>query len=199
MDSRPSARHTIGITNGIATGTATKISYSLSLEWPVDVPHRFPRTQAPAQTNLASPVRFHDMHHTNATLMLGQPVHPKVVSEGRGHRQVATTLNTHSQVLPGLGREAGERLGATLHFACGSDDSNRSPGQARLAPEESDGPCVLTTVHADPRSVPRRELVDHCTNSVVLAVDDAELDWVSAEQTAGSEDGGDGEELAVPS
>lgn len=60
------------------------------------------------------PVRFHDMRHTNATLMLGQGVHPKVVQERLGHSQVNITLNFYSHVLPGLGREAVERLGASL-------------------------------------------------------------------------------------
>jgi len=66
------------------------------------------------------PVRFHDMRHTNATLMLGQGVHPKVVQERLGHSQVNITLNNYSHVLPGLGREAVERLGASLEQA--SDD-----------------------------------------------------------------------------
>ncbi len=59
-------------------------------------------------------IRFHDLRHTNATLMLGQGAHPKVVQERLGHSQVGITLNTYSHVLPGLGREAIERLGATL-------------------------------------------------------------------------------------
>jgi len=59
-------------------------------------------------------IRFHDLRHTNATLMLGQGVHPKVVQERLGHSQVAITLNIYSHVLPGLGREAIQRLGASL-------------------------------------------------------------------------------------
>ncbi|HEX5505336.1 MAG TPA: site-specific integrase, partial [Thermomicrobiales bacterium] len=59
-------------------------------------------------------IRFHDLRHTNATLLLGSGVHPKVVPERLGHSQVGITLNTYSHVLPGLGREAVERLGAAL-------------------------------------------------------------------------------------
>ncbi len=62
------------------------------------------------------PIRFHDMRHTNATLMLGQGVHPKVVQERLGHSQVSITLNIYSHVLPGLGREAVERLGESLQL-----------------------------------------------------------------------------------
>lgn len=53
-------------------------------------------------------VRFHDLRHTHATLMLRQGVHPKIVSERLGHSSVAITLDTYSHVLPGL-QEAAAR------------------------------------------------------------------------------------------
>lgn len=53
-------------------------------------------------------VRFHDLRHTHATLMLRQGIHPKIVSERLGHSSVAITLDTYSHVLPGL-QEAAAR------------------------------------------------------------------------------------------
>ena len=47
-------------------------------------------------------LRFHDLRHTHATLLLKQGVHPKVVSERLGHSTVGITLDTYSHVLPGL-------------------------------------------------------------------------------------------------
>ena len=47
-------------------------------------------------------VRFHDLRHTHASLMLKQGIHPKVVSERLGHTSVTITLDTYSHVLPGL-------------------------------------------------------------------------------------------------
>ena len=47
-------------------------------------------------------VRWHDLRHAHATLMLGAGVHPKVVSERLGHASVGMTLDTYSHVLPGL-------------------------------------------------------------------------------------------------
>ena len=47
-------------------------------------------------------MRFHDLRHTHATLMLKQGVHPKIVSERLGHASVNITLDTYSHVLPGL-------------------------------------------------------------------------------------------------
>ena len=51
-------------------------------------------------------VRFHDLRHTHATLMLKQGVHPKIVSERLGHASINITLDTYSHVLPGLQEKA---------------------------------------------------------------------------------------------
>jgi integrase len=51
-------------------------------------------------------VRFHDLRHAHATLMLQQGVHPKVVSERLGHASVGITLDTYSHVLPTMQAEA---------------------------------------------------------------------------------------------
>jgi len=82
-------------------------------------------------------IRFHDLRHTNATLMLGQGVHPKVVQERLGHSQVGITLNTYSHVLPGLGREAIERLGATLQDGgeeAEGEDATEPTGEGEVLP-----------------------------------------------------------------
>ena len=47
-------------------------------------------------------VRFHDLRHTCATLLLGRNVNPKIVSEMLGHASIAITLDTYSHVLPNM-------------------------------------------------------------------------------------------------
>jgi len=59
-------------------------------------------------------VRFHDLRHTAATLMLGQGVHPKIVAEMLGHSQIAVTLDLYSHVTPTMQRQAVEALEAVL-------------------------------------------------------------------------------------
>jgi len=59
-------------------------------------------------------VRFHDLRHTAATLMLQQGVHPKVVQERLGHSDISMTLNTYSHVLPVMQDEAAEKLDELL-------------------------------------------------------------------------------------
>ena len=55
-------------------------------------------------------IRFHDLRHTAATLMLKQGVHPKIVQERLGHADITLTLNTYSHVLPSMQEEAAEKL-----------------------------------------------------------------------------------------
>jgi integrase len=51
-------------------------------------------------------IRFHDLRHTAATLLLSRGVHPKVVSEMLGHSTITLTLDTYSHFVPTLHEEA---------------------------------------------------------------------------------------------
>ena len=62
-------------------------------------------------------VRFHDLRHTHATLMLQQGIHPKIVSERLGHSSVAITLDTYSHILPGLQEAAARKFDEGLQTA----------------------------------------------------------------------------------
>jgi len=47
-------------------------------------------------------IRFDDLRHTCATLLLTRNVNPKIVSEMLGHSTIAITLDTYSHVLPNM-------------------------------------------------------------------------------------------------
>jgi integrase len=51
-------------------------------------------------------IRFHDLRHTAATLLLLQGVHPKIVSEMLGHASITITLDLYSHVLPDMQKDA---------------------------------------------------------------------------------------------
>jgi integrase len=59
-------------------------------------------------------IRFHDLRHTSATLLLQAGVHPKVVQERLGHSTIAVTMDTYSHVMPGMQRDAANRLDGVL-------------------------------------------------------------------------------------
>ena len=59
-------------------------------------------------------LRFHDLRHTAATLLLGQGVHAKVVSEMLGHSSITITLDLYSHVTPTMQQQAADALDALL-------------------------------------------------------------------------------------
>lgn len=59
-------------------------------------------------------IRFHDLRHTCATLLMGRGVHPKLVQELLGHATIAMTLDTYSHYLPSMGDQASGAMGDTL-------------------------------------------------------------------------------------
>jgi integrase len=59
-------------------------------------------------------IRFHDLRHTCATLLLGKGTHPKFAQELLGHATVAITLDTYSHVMPGMGDQAARAMQEAL-------------------------------------------------------------------------------------
>jgi integrase len=59
-------------------------------------------------------LRFHDLRHGCASLLLAEGVHPRVVMEVLGHSQIALTMNTYSHVIPALQVDAADQLDAAL-------------------------------------------------------------------------------------
>lgn len=55
-------------------------------------------------------IRFHDMRHSHATLLLSKGLNVKVISERLGHSKIAVTLDTYSHVLPSMQYEVAEAL-----------------------------------------------------------------------------------------
>ena len=73
---------------------------------------RVTRTQVPR-------IRFHDLRHTHATLLLKAGVPPKVVSERLGHATVAFTMDIYAHVIPGMQAEAADMF---RNLVFGDDD-----------------------------------------------------------------------------
>jgi integrase len=55
-------------------------------------------------------MRFHDLRHSAATILLVAGVHPKVVQERMGHSTIAMTLDVYSHVLPSMQQEAAGKI-----------------------------------------------------------------------------------------
>jgi integrase len=59
-------------------------------------------------------IRFHDLRHSAATLLLEEGMHPKIVSEMLGHSTIAITLDLYSHVTPTMQRQATEAMNRLL-------------------------------------------------------------------------------------
>jgi integrase len=78
-----------------------------TLGGPMDYTNLVPRHFKPLLRRAGLPdIRFHDLRHTCATLLLTKGVHPKIVSEMLGHSSVSITLDVYSHVIPGFGDAA---------------------------------------------------------------------------------------------
>jgi len=82
-------------------------------------------------------IRFHDLRHTHASLLVANGVPIKVVTERLGHAHPAFTMHTYQHLLPGMSAEAATRF-ADLVAAAPVDvyrpRRREQPGQPACAP-----------------------------------------------------------------
>lgn len=60
--------------------------------------------------NKLKSIRFHDLRHTSATLLIQENVHPKIISERLGHRKISTTMDIYGQSTDTADKKASEKL-----------------------------------------------------------------------------------------
>lgn len=58
-----------------------------------------------------APMRFHDLRHTAATLMLARGVNVQVVSRKLGHNDITVTLKVYGHLLPSMEEHAAATMG----------------------------------------------------------------------------------------
>lgn len=78
---------------------------------PSQVSHRFSTLAARAGF---PGLRFHDLRHTHATILLKMRVPPRVVQDRMGHASMSVTMDTYSHVTPDLQDEVVDDLSQTL-------------------------------------------------------------------------------------
>jgi len=80
----------------------------------------------PAVRNALPPdkhaLRFHDLRHTCASLLIAAEAHPKAIQEHLGHKDIQTTFNVYGHLLP----SAQKALAAALDAAFERVDNVRS-------------------------------------------------------------------------
>jgi integrase len=81
--------------------------FTSTIGTPVDVGNLTYRSFRPLLKSADLPrIRFHDLRHTCATLLLSKGTHPKIVQEMLGHANISMTMDTYSHVLPDMQEKA---------------------------------------------------------------------------------------------
>lgn len=62
-------------------------------------------------------LRFHDLRHTHATLLLAEGVNPKILQERLRHTIITTTLDSYSHLMENMQRGAVEKMEKSLKIA----------------------------------------------------------------------------------
>jgi integrase len=64
-----------------------------------------------------APLRFHDLRHTYAALMVAAGAHPKLLQAQLGHTSINVTLNTYGHLFPDAFTDVGEALDRLVRAA----------------------------------------------------------------------------------
>ena len=59
-------------------------------------------------------IRWHDLRHTYATLLLARGTHPTYVQKSLGHASVQLTLDRYSHWMPSMGRNTADAIDKAL-------------------------------------------------------------------------------------
>ena len=71
-------------------------------------------------------VRFHDLRHSHAGLMIAAGIHLKVIQERLGHSTFQLTADAYSHLLPGAQADAATRVGELVGSVAGSETEKTS-------------------------------------------------------------------------
>ena len=55
-------------------------------------------------------IRFHDLRHTCASLLLQAGEHPKIVQELLGHSKISITMDLYSHSIPSMQKETAKKM-----------------------------------------------------------------------------------------
>ena len=92
----------------------TGFVFTTKIGTPLDGSNVTKRFQRLLQKNGMRRMRFHDLRHVCASLLLLKGVHPRLVMETLGHSQISLTMNTYSHVISALQKEVASQMDEIL-------------------------------------------------------------------------------------
>jgi integrase len=104
-----------------------KLIFTTRTGTPVDtsnILHRFQQILADAGLEK---MRFYDLRHTHASLLIAEGVHPKKIAERLGHASIKLTMDLYGHLFEGSDKESADRMqklfGERAHSASSLSDS----------------------------------------------------------------------------
>jgi integrase len=102
--------------------------FSTVIGTPVDAQNIINRHFKPLLKRVGLPdIRWHDLRHTCATLLLSRGTHPKYVQQLLGHASIQLTLDRYSHWMPSMGKHTASAMDDAL------EDSDDAPNEERAA------------------------------------------------------------------
>lgn len=81
------------------------------------------KKRKPALPEHLHALRFHDLRHTAASMLIAQGAHPKIIQERLGHASITTTMNRYGHLFDGLDAQLVDGLDAA-HDAAAAPVTN---------------------------------------------------------------------------
>jgi integrase len=100
--------------------------FCTSLGTPLNPNHVLEKFKALLQQAGLPDMRFHDLRHSAATILLDTGIHPKIVQEMLGHNQISMTMDIYSHVLPTMQQDTARKLNDVLDRGEGDENDDGS-------------------------------------------------------------------------
>jgi integrase len=77
-------------------------------------------------------IRFHDLRHTYASLLIAQGAHPKYIQVQLGHASIQTTLDRYGHLMPEMHEAEARKLDRLVFGTTGQDGVTHAAADALL-------------------------------------------------------------------
>ena len=87
-----------------------KLIFTTRFGTPVDTTNVLHRFQSILQRAGIARMRFYDLRHTHASLLIAEGVHPKKIAERLGHASIKLTMDLYGHLFEGSDQESADRM-----------------------------------------------------------------------------------------